>query len=289
MSLEKTGVPQLEGSSNYLIWAIKMKSFLIKEGLDDTLDMETPVGNHIKRAKKAQSYVILHCKAGPTLHIQHDEYVKSAWDKLESLFKPQGFTSEFLLCNEFFSAKPENFKGLESYLNEIKRLMEELKSRNLGLPAQIVISWILSNLDDEFEGFVSNITQSLRKDPQAYTFDTLTSATLDEAKRHKHKNHVNAAIGGRPKKGFKALNKGRVTKKPWKKEKGQICKICSKTSHKSENYYLLHPEKAPESWKKKLEKLKQEKTKERSPTLARERRKRLQVALVAKLAIKEPI
>ena len=165
MSLEKTGVPQLEGSSNYLIWAIKMKSFLIKEGLEDTLDMETPVGNHIKRAKKAQSYVILHCKAGPDLHVQYDEYVKSAWDKLESLFKPQGFTSEFLLCNEFFSAKPENFKGLESYLNEIKRLTEELKSRNLGLPAQIVISWILSNLDDEFKGFVSNITQSLRKDP----------------------------------------------------------------------------------------------------------------------------
>ena len=115
----------------------------------------------------------------------------------------------------------------------------------------------------------------------------LTSAILDEVKRYKYKNHVNTAIGGRPKKGFKALNKGRVTKKSWKKEKGQICKICSKTSHKSENCYLLYPEKALESWKKKLEKLKQ--GKERSPTLARERRERSQAALVAKSAIKEPI
>ena len=38
MTSEKTGVPLLEGSSNYVIWAIKMKSFLIREGLDKTLD-----------------------------------------------------------------------------------------------------------------------------------------------------------------------------------------------------------------------------------------------------------
>jgi len=54
-----------------------------------------------------------------------------------------------------------------------------------------MISWILSSLGDEFEGFVSNITQSFRKDAKAYDFDTLTSTILDEAKRHKHKNYAN--------------------------------------------------------------------------------------------------
>jgi hypothetical protein len=119
MSSEKTGVPHLEGSANYVIWAVKMKSLLVREGLDKALDWDQPTGPQIDKARKALSHVILHCKQGPTMHIQHEEYAKPAWEKLKSLYNTQGFVSEFLLCNEFFSAKPENFKGLKAYLNEV--------------------------------------------------------------------------------------------------------------------------------------------------------------------------
>ena len=136
----------------------------------------------------------MHCKSEPTLHIQHEEYARPAWVKLKTLYDTQGFVSEFLLCNDFLNAKPENFKSLESYLNEVKRLTEELKTRQLELPPQIVISWILANLSEEFEGFVSNITQSFRKDSKAYNFNTLTLVILNEAKRYKHKNYTNTVI-----------------------------------------------------------------------------------------------
>ena len=76
-------------------------------------------------------------------------------------------------------------------MNEVKRITEELKTRELELPFQIIISWILSSLGDEFKGFVSYITQSLRKNAKAYDFDTLTLTILNEAKRHKHKNYAN--------------------------------------------------------------------------------------------------
>ena len=68
MSIEKTGVPLLEGSSNYVIWAIKIKSYLIREGLDKTLDWEEPTGaQQTEKAKKAHSHIILHYKPRPTL------------------------------------------------------------------------------------------------------------------------------------------------------------------------------------------------------------------------------
>ena len=188
--------------------------------------MESPSGPNIKRAKKALSFIVLHCKSGPTLHIQYEEYSKGAQEKLEALYKPQGFTLEFLLCNEFFNAKPENSKGLEDYLINIKRLTDKLKSRNLGLPSQIIISQILSNLGEEFEGFVSNITQALRKEPSAYNYDTLTSAILDEVKRHNYKNQVNNALSrlkGQNKGQNKGLNKG-LNKGPNKGFKGRILK-----------------------------------------------------------------
>ena len=214
MSSEKTGVPLLEGSANYVIWAIKMKSLLVREGLDKALDQEAPTGNQVDKARKALSHVILYCKPGPIIHIQNEEYAKPAQEKLKTLYNTQGFVSEFLLYNEFFNVKPENFKGLKAYLNEIQRLTEELKARKLKLPSQLVISWILSNLNEDFEGFVSNVTQAFRKDPKAYTFDTLTSFILDEGKRHKHKNQTNVVSKSLDKASRLKGKMGRISKKP---------------------------------------------------------------------------
>ena len=69
MSFEKTGVPLLEGSVNYVIWAVKMKSLLVREGLDKALDWEQPTGSQIEKARKALSHIILYYKQGPTIHI----------------------------------------------------------------------------------------------------------------------------------------------------------------------------------------------------------------------------
>ena len=77
MTSEKTGVPHLKGSSNYKIWAIKIKSYLIREGLEKALDWEAPIGvQQVDKAKKAHSHIILYYKSKPTLHIQHKEYAR---------------------------------------------------------------------------------------------------------------------------------------------------------------------------------------------------------------------
>ena len=184
-----------------------------------------------------------------------------------------------MLCNDFLNAKPENFKSLESYLNEVKRLTEELKTRNLELPSQIVISWILANLGEEFEGFVSNITQSFRKDSKAYDFDTLTLVILDEGKRHKHKNYANTMT--KPNKSSKGQKNNRVSKKnSWKKEKGQHYRLYNRPSHKSKDYYLLYPEKAPKAWQRKFMKLRGS-----IPNIIKLKREKSTKALIANLAI----
>jgi len=54
MSIEKTGMPLLEGSSNYPIWALKMRSYLIRKGRDKALKWEVPVSaTQIEKSKKA--------------------------------------------------------------------------------------------------------------------------------------------------------------------------------------------------------------------------------------------
>ena len=122
-------VPLLKGTANYALWAIKMRSQLVKEGLHKALDWEEPAGaSQINKSEKALSEIILYYKQGPIQHIKHVKYARPAWEKLKSLYEAQGFTSEFLLYTEFFNVKPENFKRLKSYLNEVKRIIKELKA-----------------------------------------------------------------------------------------------------------------------------------------------------------------
>ena len=119
----------LEGTANYALWAIKMRSQLVKEGLHKALDWEEPAGvSQIDKSEKALSEIILYYKQGPIQYIKHEKYARPAWEKLKSLYKAQGFTLEFLLYNKFFNVKPDNFMSLESYLNEVKKIIKELKA-----------------------------------------------------------------------------------------------------------------------------------------------------------------
>ena len=109
----------------------------------------------------------------------------------------------------------------------------------------------------------------------------LTSVILNEGKRHKYKNYAN--IVTKPNKSSKGQKNNRVSKKnSWKKEKGQHCRLCNRPSHKSEDCYLLHPEKAPEAWQRKFMKLGGS-----VPNAAKLKREKSTEALIANLAISD--
>jgi hypothetical protein len=138
---------------------------------------------------------------------------------------------------------------MEEYLNKVKQLLDQLKAKNLELPKQVIIAWILNNLSNEYEGFVGNITQSLRNNSESYNLETLFSNLLDESKRQANKDTTTGSIlytkGTSP-----TRYKG---KKPYKVTKGQYCKYCKLPSHSASNCYFLFPDKAPRSWKENIE------------------------------------
>ena len=47
---------------------------------------------------------------------------------------------------------------MEEYLNKVKQLSDQLKAKNLELPKQVIIAWILNNLTDNYDRLVFNIT-----------------------------------------------------------------------------------------------------------------------------------
>ena len=72
---------------------------------------------------------------------------------------------------------------MEDFINKLKRLLDELKSREITLPNELILTWILEALPSDYENFVSSITQQCRVNPKAYNLSSLTSTLLDESKR----------------------------------------------------------------------------------------------------------
>jgi len=206
MSSEKITVQKLKGASNYEVWALRMKSLLIKEGLEKAIE----TANHSDSAK-ALANIHLLCEDGPLLQIQQLKTAKEAWTSLKQLYSASGFTSEFLLIKEFFETTLSKYSSMEEYLNKVKQLSDQLKAKEIELPNQVIIAWVLNNLSPGYEGFVSNVIQSLRSDPAAYTLESLFSNLLDESKRFSIRDEADVAVkaflAAKLKKGFKSPKK----------------------------------------------------------------------------------
>jgi hypothetical protein len=155
MALDKISIPKLKGSENYPIWVIRMSAVLIKEGQNKIITIDD-VSNNIN--DRALSNIQLYINDSPLLQIQNITRAYITWDSLKNLYSPKGFSSKFLIYKEFFKTNLSKYPSIEEYLNKIKQLSDQLKAKNLKLPKQVIIAWVLNNLTDNYDGLVSNIT-----------------------------------------------------------------------------------------------------------------------------------
>ena len=155
MALDKISIPKLKGSENYPIWVIRMSAILVKEGQNSIITTDD-VSDDINA--RALSNIQLCIDDGPLLQIQNITRAYQAWLSLKNLYSPKGFSSEFLICKEFFETDLHKYPSMEEYLNKIKQLSDQLKAKNLELPKQVIITWVLNNLTNNYDGLVSNIT-----------------------------------------------------------------------------------------------------------------------------------
>ena len=251
MTADKITFAKLKGSSNYSLWAIRAEAYLTREGLYKTISNDpnplSPIG--LEDEDKALATIRLILEDGPLVQIQHKKTAKDAWLALSDLYSPKGFASEFLVIKEFFDATLSKFSSIEEYLNKIKELTDQLEAKELILPRTVIIGWVLNNLSDDYEGLISNITQSLRNNAKSYTLETLFSSLLDESKRleNRENNHPQAFLTTRRERGpvgkYKAKNS-------FKAQKGKFCTYCKLSSHEAKNCFFLFPEKAPAKWQK---------------------------------------
>ncbi|POS81764.1 hypothetical protein EPUL_006788, partial [Erysiphe pulchra] len=131
---------------------------------------------------------------GPLLQVKHIKRANLIWISLKNLYSATGFSSEFILCRDFFDTKLSKFNTMEEYLNRVKQLSDDLKAKDMQLPRQILFAWILNNLSAEYRPVVSSITQSLRNNKDAFTTESLFANLLDESKRLRFEDDNNTIL-----------------------------------------------------------------------------------------------
>jgi len=245
-------IEPLRGEKNYELWSIRMSALLLKEGLAQyikivnfsysaVIENETLVEPD-QNTIKAEALIKLNLFDGLLLQVRHISKPYKVWKALENLYSPKGFSSEFPLCKELFDTTLEKLNNkMELYLNQVKRLYDQLTAKNVIIPEKVIFAWVLNNLSPNYETLITTITQSIRvNSSSSIKLEELFSNLIDESKRLKHRDSGETALyTTKQKSKYKPCNANKVTKNKSNNlnknlNKSIICEHCRKKGHKIE-------------------------------------------------------
>ena len=278
--MEKISIPRLTSSSNYSTWNIhiqallrlkKLSHCLVNEPTEEednttinnstssnTTTTTTTISSNIPTAEEneqALCLILTLCESEPIKHIEYCTTAKKAYNTLKGVYKPDGFTTNHILCKEFLQLNLIKYDNMETYITKVKDLVNEMADRDLKLPEEFILNWILNSLTSQYDGFVANITQALRVNIKAYNLSTLTTTLLDESRRIDNTENSQIMVLKAKNKSYNTFNKvlkpynNKVkAKNAWKREKGAYCNHCKVATHFTNKCFYLFPEKAPKGW-----------------------------------------
>lgn len=204
-----------------------------------------------QNAIKAEALIKLNLFDSSLLQVRHISKLYEVWKALENLYSPKGFSSEFLLCKELFDTTLEKSKNkMEIYLNQVKRLYDQLTAKNVIIPEKVIFAWVLNNLSPSYETLITTITQSIRVNGSgSIKLEELFSNLIDESKRLKHKDSGETALLITKQKKYKSYNANKVNKSNKSNKnsnKSITCEHCRKKGHQIEKCWMKHSELRPE-------------------------------------------
>ena len=216
-------IQPLKGAEDYEIWFIRVHALLVGNDLASYVT----ISNHgmkvviegqqsvllFNEGQKAKSIILLNLIDGPLIQIRHIQHSYDIWEALRNFYVSKGFSNDFYLCKEFFNTTLEFCEDkMKVYINKIKRISDQLYAKNIQLSNKVIFVWTIDNLIEEYEGFVTTITQIMRVNgDKALNLIQLFVNLVDESKRITIRDNESVLYVQKNNKSNK-LNKYRVEK-----------------------------------------------------------------------------
>ena len=232
----KAKIDPLKGAENWNIWRIRLKALLAEKGdLGYTIKprkefpkntskdtIEEYAGKRKSDSERAYAIIRLNLSDSPLIQTANiaDDDAEALYSRLEALYSPKGFSTEFIIAKELFETTLSRCgNSVEAYLTRIRRFTDELALRNKVIPKAIITAFALNNLSSEYSAIIATITTKYRdndKDDEI-DIDDLFNAIIDESRRLESRQPKEMAL---------------VTKTSARRVKSTIkCYNCGKTGH----------------------------------------------------------
>src|SRR6201996_6938833 len=140
--IKRAKIPPLKGAANWNIWRIRLKALLAKDDLGYTIkpkrefpkntpkdEIEEYTSKRRSDSEKATAIIRLNLGDSPLIQTANieDNDAEALYNRLETLYSPKGFSTEFILAKELFETTLSGCgNSIESYLARIKRYTDEL-------------------------------------------------------------------------------------------------------------------------------------------------------------------
>ena len=249
-------IESLSDEKNYELWFIRMKALLIREDLFKYITIadynySAIIENDLltesnQNATKTTSLMKLNLYDESLLQVRHISKSVKVEKVLKNLYSSKGFSSEFLLYKELFDSTLEKSNNkMKLYLNQVKRLYDQLTAKNVIIPEKVIFAWVLNNLSSNYETLITTITQSMRVNgSDSINLENLFSNLIDESKRLKGRDSdaITLAAKASNNSSFKPYNQQKVGKK---KRPDLKCDHCHKKGHKADKCWVKHPNLRP--------------------------------------------
>ena len=236
MNSSGTSIAKLNGTSDYQVWSIKMKSYLIAQDLWEVVDVSPSIiltDKSMSQNSKALSFIILSCEDHIINLLDPNGLAVTAWKKLEKQYGNIGFSARHLAFQSLVSTNLSSCDNIDQYVGQFRSKVNSLSQMTSEpLPQWLLLSILLNNVGNRYEAWSQSVMQQVRlkkiNDDSGY-LDEIIASLIDEARRLGQNSDNNSSTamtarkGGRPK---------------------PICKHCGKI-HKSDNCWEMFPEKRP--------------------------------------------
>ena len=247
--MAKFQLPTLNGEENYQIWEIQMRSYLTLADLLHCIHSEpiNPANLQLPAVNKAENQhqrptvdqdnktlatLRLCCSSGPLRVITTSKSAKEAWEALKEAYAPEGYSTQQIYISELLDVNPENFEDMESFVERVRFLTQQLPEFGIKIPEAVTIELVRKRLPKRFNIFAQTLLAQLKRNKSGYTLKELLNEVLDEDRKTKADTTIKVNF---TRKATTGQSLGKVVKKPWKKTKGHYCKYCEKTSHNTKD------------------------------------------------------
>lgn len=226
----KASFTKLKGRENYDNWKIAAKSYLVIKKLWKCILKEPDQNKTEEIEVDLTAWAELNLLLDETVysHIANTNTAKAAWDALEKSFEDSGLCRKVELLKQMVRLTLNNCDSIEGYVTKMITISLKVKKAGLNIDDEVVASFMLAGLPDEFSPLVMAMENSSNK----LTIDSVKTTLLQEPRFQKLLNETESEAfvvkGNRDQKAnnFRCHCCGEV---------GHFARYCSKRSNEESN------------------------------------------------------